>query len=1082
MNKRLIYKIFVCIILLCLIFQFCGSMNILAVPVDENGNEIKENIDENQNVTNKDDDNLRSEVDDDTGTMLQPLLELVRAVGDAIISVLSKCMLGTNREKVMVEWSKVNTSNLSEANETKTFSQDEINEFKDLDGQMLNLKYPNFRYTPEEIFKGEIGLFGIDFISGNIVKDKEITKNDSDGWKALRSTVASWYRVLRYISIVGLLSILIYLGIMIIFSSSSEKKADYKSSIVNWVIAMVLVFAMHYIMAFVIIVIQKITTLLGDSIGNIKVVFGSDKTFMTNFIGLARFQAQQYSLRKQLIYIVIYITFITLTFKFTFIYFSRTLKMALLTIFAPLVAMVYPLDKKGNGKSRVFSFWIREYTYNALLQPMHLLLYDILIGSAVKISVNNPVYVIVALFYIAEAEKLFKKIFGFNRASGGMVGGLAGSTSALVMATSIWNGTKKLKNTLSQSNTSGNEKSRTLDKLEEKNSIEEEERQDELFEKRYGKRAKEIKARNALNVDKSIFNARKGFSEKDFQNMEKGFEAFDNNFNYLKKNGTRMGVKGKGWSNENMKAFRQIERALTQNEKNFSDSKLAFQYNDKFSNMNSNQILTKMKECLKEGKNDEAQQYFDVLKRRMKENEYMRKHGGPKAFIKGKFANFTDEDLTFRYEKSKNSNNKEEMLECETEMALRAKDYSAYEAKFDELQMFKLGKNNDKFIETTNDEEKKKATSVGSLSTESEYAGSEFNAERRSKNVNVDSEKSLDSNASDVDTDGKTTDAVNNGIKIDNPFKKLFRKNNKQRIREMSQKKNYKEKNNVRSNVNLNTDNAQNNENNPNSEDADKKESGMLNRMGRRVISGVGNVASQAAKPIWDTNKGIVENGIRLGGKVVKGAVATTIGAATVAVQGGISMADGKYSAKEAITSFAGGYAAGNKVANSGEKFVKDVIRDVRYGDGEEARKKQIAKDWAEREDVKKYYKETYGHNYNKMISVAQNYLVREGIQDVNEQQKIIRYANYLKENHKSDGLEKSIKQSVQVYRFKTNLDYTEGVPIGKEARQEYVDRMLQQDGSAKTADIIRKKYKDLLDDIDDFESVEDNREYDYFE
>ena len=53
------------------------------------------------------------------------------------------------------------------------------------------------------------------------------------------------------------------------------------------------------------------------SIGNIKVTFG-DKTFITNFMGLARFQAQENSLTNQLGYVIIYIAFITLTFKFTF--------------------------------------------------------------------------------------------------------------------------------------------------------------------------------------------------------------------------------------------------------------------------------------------------------------------------------------------------------------------------------------------------------------------------------------------------------------------------------------------------------------------------------------------------------------------------------------------------------------------------------------------------------------------------------------------------------------------------------------------------------------------------------------------
>ena len=100
------------------------------------------------------------------------------------------------------------------------------------------------------------------------------------------------------------------------------------------------------------------------------------------------------------------------------------LKMAILTLVAPLVAMMYPLDKKGGGKARGFDFWLKEYIYTALLQPVHLLLYNLLIGTAVQISVKNPIYAIIALFFMANAEKMFKKIFGFGRAGKGMENGL----------------------------------------------------------------------------------------------------------------------------------------------------------------------------------------------------------------------------------------------------------------------------------------------------------------------------------------------------------------------------------------------------------------------------------------------------------------------------------------------------------------------------------------------------------------------------------------------------------------------------------------------------------------------------------
>ena len=129
--KNIIYKVLVCMILLCLIFPYFYVNIIYAVPVDEDGNEIttttpdyseiEENIDPDDAYTNIEDNNLGADVDDDTGTILQALLEVLMAVGDAIMSILTSCMIGTSFENVMVKWSEVDTSNLSEANTTKTF-------------------------------------------------------------------------------------------------------------------------------------------------------------------------------------------------------------------------------------------------------------------------------------------------------------------------------------------------------------------------------------------------------------------------------------------------------------------------------------------------------------------------------------------------------------------------------------------------------------------------------------------------------------------------------------------------------------------------------------------------------------------------------------------------------------------------------------------------------------------------------------------------------------------------------------------------------------------------------------------------
>lgn len=702
MLKNIIYKVLVCMILICLIFPYFYVNIIYAVPVDENGNEItsttnpdyseiEDNINPDDAYTNIEDNNLGADVDDDTGTILQALLEVLMAVGDAIMSILTSCMIGTSFENVMVKWSEVDTSNLSEANTTKTFSQEEIDEFKNNKGIVPELKYPNFKYTPEEIFKGEIELFSIDFIGGNVVKNGEEQANSSEGWNALRGTIASWYRTLRYIAIVGLLAILIYIGIKIIITSSAGKKADYKKSFINWVLAVFLIFTMHYIMAFIIAIIQNLTTLISASIGNVRVVF-EDKTFATNFLGLARFQSQTNSLITKLGYIVIYFGFITLTCKFTYIYFKRMLNMAFLTLSAPIVAMMYPLDKLDGGKAKGFGMWLREYIYNALLQPVHLLLYNILIGSAVQLATNNAVYAIIALFFLAEAEKLMKKIFGFGRARGGTVGGLAKTVGGLALASSMSKNIRGIFGSMQRGNSNSlsgaNSNSDGSINKNDFSSGPDEDLEDEKFERRYGRA--DSANNDPLGIDKTIFNKRQELTDKDLKNTKEKTKGFENAFNYLKQNGLRKG-KNEDLNNATRDKLKYMRSIIKGNEDPFNKANMPLQYNDKYSKLNSNQLLELMRDAIKNGDMDKAQEYFDVLNRRMMENKYFMGHGGPRAFMKRKFSNLSDDELRERYNEAKANNNIEDILECEAEIALRNKDYKTYEKKLDEIENFRLG-------------------------------------------------------------------------------------------------------------------------------------------------------------------------------------------------------------------------------------------------------------------------------------------------------------------------------------------------------------------------------------------------------
>ena len=106
--------------------------------------------------------------------------------------------------------------------------------------------------------------------------------------------------------------------------------------------------------------------------------------------------------------------------------------MAFFTMIAPLIALTYPIDKIKDGKAQAFSIWLREYIFNALLQPMHLLLYVIFVSSASSLVDKNPLYAVVAIGFLVPAEKFFRKMFGFEQASSASPMGAAAG-GALIM-------------------------------------------------------------------------------------------------------------------------------------------------------------------------------------------------------------------------------------------------------------------------------------------------------------------------------------------------------------------------------------------------------------------------------------------------------------------------------------------------------------------------------------------------------------------------------------------------------------------------------------------------------------------------
>lgn len=155
---------------------------------------------------------------------------------------------------------------------------------------------------------------------------------------------------------------------------------------------------------------------------------GENGTYLawpTNLLGLARVELQlaaitgveEDSLMNRAGYTVIYCIGVILTVYFFFVYLKRVSYLAFFTLIAPLITLTYPIDKINDGKAQGFEFWMREYIFNLIMQPFHLILYVMLITSAIDLAKENLIYAWAAMAFIMIAESLLRQMFNYGKAT-----------------------------------------------------------------------------------------------------------------------------------------------------------------------------------------------------------------------------------------------------------------------------------------------------------------------------------------------------------------------------------------------------------------------------------------------------------------------------------------------------------------------------------------------------------------------------------------------------------------------------------------------------------------------------------------
>ena len=240
---------------------------------------------------------------------------------------------------------------------------------------------------------------------------------DDSSLQIIRDSVASWYYIIRNITIAVMLIILIYVGIRMAITTVASEKAEYKRMLVSWVVGFLIIFLIQY---FLILVLNINSTILGWIMKSQNSLGFEDGIYET-----VRRKAYEIKFSSGMAGTILYIILIILMIKFLYVYLKRFLAVCILIVMAPMMGASYAISKVRTGKAKAFTRWMKDYTLLVLIQSVHALIYTIFLTVVLEITNESLAGIVLALIvmnFMLKAANIFTSIFG-------MVGDKTGSKS-----------------------------------------------------------------------------------------------------------------------------------------------------------------------------------------------------------------------------------------------------------------------------------------------------------------------------------------------------------------------------------------------------------------------------------------------------------------------------------------------------------------------------------------------------------------------------------------------------------------------------------------------------------------------------
>ena len=288
--------------------------------------------------------------------------------------------------------------------------------------------------TVQDILFNKLDITDINFFDFNVA---------DDSIKAIRENVAGWYLGVRNLSAVLLVIVALYVGIRMAISTIAEDRAKYKQMLIDWITSVCLLFILHFIMLLIIEMNNTIVETISKNVTTQDLLevtndfrdYALGDFSAINIITLGAANGVENGFASTFAAAVIYVMLEAITIVFLLSYIKRMITIGFLIIIAPLVTVTYSIDKMGDGRSQALNQWLKEFTYNILIQPFQCVTYLALCSTSIETlksskDFKSAVIAIAMLAFLVSSEKIIKHIFHFQSESMADTVAAAGMTYA----------------------------------------------------------------------------------------------------------------------------------------------------------------------------------------------------------------------------------------------------------------------------------------------------------------------------------------------------------------------------------------------------------------------------------------------------------------------------------------------------------------------------------------------------------------------------------------------------------------------------------------------------------------------------